>query len=382
MKFTALKNHLDRMVAEYNIPGVDCSVYKEHKEIFRYCTGYADIEEKRLLKQDDLYIIFSMSKMLTVTGALQLLEKGKYAMHDPVSKYLPEFEKMKLDVLPPYNDEYNVECGKSGYAKAPILVRHLFTMTSGMSYNLADEAIQKALSEGKKTTRELVGAMAGMPLGFEPGTRFRYSLSHDVLGALIEVWSGQKFSDYMRENVFAPLGMKETFFGLPKDSERKSRITSRYQRTPEGKLEKQPYGCRYILTDEYECGGAGLVSRVDDYAIFLDALANGGMAANGYRLLSPSTVELMGMNHLSERQVMDLGRAGYGYGLGVRSHIDKTKSGSLSPIGEFGWDGAAGAFSLVDTKNKLSMAYFQEMHGWELRWQYELRNVLYSCLEL
>jgi len=137
-----------------------------------------------------------------------------------------------------------------------------------------------------------------------------------------------------------------------------------------------------MLTEEYECGGAGIVSRVDDYKIFLDALANGGVAANGYRLLSPSTVELMGMNHSSERQVMDLNRAGYGYGLGVRSHIDKIKSGSISPIGEFGWDGAAGGFSLVDTKNKLSMTYFQEMHGWELRWQYEMRNVLYSCLEL
>ncbi len=382
MDFKRLEKHLERMVSEYKVPGVDCSVYLEHEEIFRHCTGYADIEASKKLKRDDLYIIFSMSKMLTVTGALQLLEKGRYAMHDPVSKYLPEFEKMKLEVLPPYNDEYNIECGKSGFAKKPITVHNLFTMTSGMSYNLADDAIQKALGEGKKTTRELVGAMADMPLGFEPGTRFRYSLSHDVLGALIEVWSGQKFSDYMRENVFEPLGMKETFFGLPKNEEQLSRMTSRYLKTPEGKVEKQPLECRFILSDEYECGGAGLISRVDDYALFLDAIANGGMAKNGNRILAPSTVELMGMNHLSERQVSDLNRTGYGYGLGVRSHIDKAKSGSLSPIGEFGWDGAAGGISLVDTKNKLSMTYFQEMHGWELRWQYELRNVLYACLEL
>lgn len=377
-----LEDHLKRMVDEYGIPGVDCSVYREHEEIFRFCTGYSDKEEKRLLRTDDLYIIFSMSKMLTVTGALQLLEKGKYAMHDPVSKYLPEFEKMKLDVKPPYNDEYNLECNKNGFAKSPMLIRHLFTMTSGMSYDLGDKAIQTAIAEGKKTTRELVGAMADMPLGFEPGTRFRYSLSHDVLGALIEVWSGQSFGEYMRENVFEPIGMKETFFGMPKDEARLSRLTQRYLRTPDGKVEKQPLECRFMLADVYECGGAGLISRVDDYALFLDALANGGVAKNGNRVLSPSTVELMGMNHLSERQIADLGRTGYGYGLGVRSHVDKIKSGSLPPLGEFGWDGAAGGMSLVDTKNKLSMTYFQEMHGWELRWQYELRNVLYSCLEL
>lgn len=381
MKFTRLEEHLNRMMRDYGIPGVDCSVYREHEEIFRFCGGYADIEAKRELKKDDLYIIFSMSKMLTVTGALQLLEKGRYAMHDPLSKYLPEFEKMKLEVLPPYNDAYNTECAKNGYVKTPILIRHLFTMTSGMSYDIAHEAVKKAIAQGRTSTRELVGAMAEIPLGFEPGTRFRYSLSHDVLGALIEVWSGQSFGDYMRENVFEPLGMKETFFGIPKD-ERLSRVTERYLRSPDGKVEKQPLECRFILTDGYECGGAGLISRVDDYALFLDALANGGVAKNGNRILSPSTVELMGMNHLSERQIADLGRAGYGYGLGVRSHVDKIKSGSISPIGEFGWDGAAGSMSLVDTKNKLSMTYFQEMHGWELRWQYELRNVLYSCLEL
>lgn len=382
MDLTRLKKHIDRMIDEYKIPGIDCSVYREHEEIFRYCTGYSDLEEKKELKKDDLYIIFSMSKMLTVTGALQLLEKGKYAMHDPVSKYLPEFEKMKLNVLPPYNDQYNLECGKSGEAKAPILIRHLFTMTSGMSYDLGDEAIQKALADGKKTTRELVRAMADMPLSFEPGTRFRYSLSHDVLGALIEIWSGQSFGEYMKENVFGPLGMKETFFGIPKNADQLSRVTQRYLRTADGNVERQPLECRFILTDEYECGGAGIISNVDDYALFLDALANGGVAKNGNRILSPSTVELMGMNHLSEKQISDLGRTGYGYGLGVRSHVDKIKSGSLSPIGEFGWDGAAGGFSLVDTKNKLSVTYFQEMHGWELKWQYELRNVLYSCLEL
>lgn len=380
MNFKRLEEHLERMLEDYKIPGIDCSVYIEHEEVFRHCIGYSDLEAKRRLERDDLYLIFSMSKMLTVTAALQLLEKGKYAMHDPVSRYLPEFEKMKLEVLPPYNDDYNIECGKSGFAKAPILIRHLFTMTSGMSYNINDVAVQRALAEGKKTTRELVRAIADMPLGFEPGTRFRYSLSHDVLGALIEVWSGQKLGDYMRENVFEPLGMKETFFSLPKNPEQLSRMTQRYLRTPEGRVERQPLECRYILSDEYECGGAGLVSRVDDYALFLDAIANGGVAKNGNRILSPLTIEMMGMNHLSERQVSDLCRAGYGYGLGVRSHIDKTKSGSLSPIGEFGWDGAAGPFSLVDTKNKLSMTYFQEMHGWELRWQYELRNVLYSSL--
>lgn len=393
MNFTRLRDYMDRLVQEYNVPGVDCIVYKEHEQIFRYFTGKSDIESNKYLRGDDLYLIFSMTKMLTCTCALQLFEQGKFLMSDPISKYLPEFERMRISNAEHDNSKATLittgadtgkydEVSDDGYAKNPITFRDLFTMSAGLDYNLGADYIKKALAEGKKTTRELVGAFSETVLGFEPGTRFRYSLCHDVLGALIEVISGKKFGDYMTENLLEPLGMKDTFFGLPKDEERLSRMAALYSYNAERRPERKPLNCCFNLSDEYQSGGAGLVSCTEDYALFLDALANGGVGKTGNRILSSSTVELMRTNHLTGKPYEDFQnlRQGYGYGLGVRTHVDKIKSGSLSPVGEFGWDGAAGAFSMVDPSNKLSLTYFQQIHGWDLRIQTEMRNILYSCL--
>ena len=396
MDFTILKETLDNMLKVRNIPGIDCVVYKEHEEIFRHRAGFSDRENKIPMNGNELYIIFSMTKMLTCTCALQLFEQGKFAMDDPVSKYIKEFETMKLSAgeLDTKNAA-KVSSGASAgetikenadrIAKNPITIKHLFTMTAGLNYDLQSPCIVDAINNGKKTTGEIVSAMGEMVLGFEPGTRFRYSLCHDVLGGLIEIWSGKKFGDYMKENLFDPLGMKDTFFGVPKDErkERKERLIKKYSYSGGEIPTLCENDCAYILTDEYESGGAGLVSSVDDYILFLDALANGGVAKNGNRILSKESVELMGRNHLSGKTLEDFQelRKGYGYGLGVRTHITPEISGSLSPVGEFGWDGAAGAFSMVDPKNNIALAYFQEVMGWDVAIQNEIRNALYKCLE-
>lgn len=165
--------------------------------------------------------------------------------------------------------------------------------------------------------------MGDMVLSFEPGIRFRYSLCHDVLGALIEVWSGKKFGEYMERHVLDPLDMKDTFFGVPKDVKRRLRLAKKYRYDGKEIPILSEDICIYNFTDEYESGGAGLVSCPADYAIFLDALANGGVAKNGARILSPSTVELMRTNQLNGQQAKDFEhlRKGYGYGLGVRTHM-------------------------------------------------------------
>lgn len=394
MEFTNLKNCMDRIVQKYNTPGVDCIVYKEHEIVFRYFAGMSDIEKNKKMNGNELYLIFSMTKMITCTAALQLFEQGKYLMNDPVSKYLPEFKEMKIsaDGLNAENATQittgNImgECtqyNQDGYAKNQITIKDLFTMSAGLDYALSDDAITNALTEGKTNTRELVGAMAEKILGFEPGTRFRYSLCHDVLGALIEVWSGQKLGEYMKEHIFEPLNMNNTFFGIPGDETRFAKMAARYTYDENREPKRLPLECVYNLSKEYESGGAGLTSCTEDYALFLDALSCGGIGKNGKRILTPETVELMGTNQLKGRQLDDFYqlRPGYGYGLGVRTHVDKAQSGSLSPIGEFGWDGAAGAFSLVDTQNKLSLTYFQHIHGWDIRIQSEIRNALYRCID-
>ena len=208
MNFTKLQNCMDRFVSEYNVPGVDCIVNIEHEQVFRYFNGKSDIENNKPMQGNELYIIFSMTKMLTCTCALQLFEQGKFLMSDPISKYLPEFEKMKISIDEQDNDKAaaittGVDAGKydvikeSGYAKNPITFKDLFTMSAGLDYNLGADYIKNAINEGKKTTREIVGALSNTVLGFEPGTRFRYSLCHDVLGALIEILSEQKLGEYM-----------------------------------------------------------------------------------------------------------------------------------------------------------------------------------------
>lgn len=390
MDFTNLKNYLDVLVNEVKTPGVDCIVYKDHKELFRYFTGMSDIENGKKTNGNELYLIFSMTKMITVTAALQLYEKGKYIMTDPVYKYLPEFENMKISVDEIYRDSgasvttgdnsSEESTGEVSYAKNKITIRDLFTMGAGLDYTLNADYILKARENGAKTTRDYVKAIAETVLHFEPGTHYRYSLCHDVLGALIEVWSGERFGDYVKKNIFDPLGMKNTFFGLPKDENDLSRMAVRYRFNEKRLPERMKLECVYILGDEYESGGAGLTSCTEDYAVFLDAIACGGVSKDGKRILSKTSIELMSTNHLNEQQYKDFQtvRRGYGYGLGMRTHVDKAQSDSLSPVGEFGWDGAAGAFSMVDTKNKISLTYFQSCHGWNVEIQTKMRNALYS----
>lgn len=394
MNFTNLKHCLDRIVQEYHTPGVDCIVYRNHEMIFRYWNGMRDLERGLPIDGKELYLIFSMTKLLTCTCALQLLEQGKFQLNDPVSMYLPEFASMKVT-----RQEVNPEHGKDitsgsatvfatqytddGYAKQPMTIRHLFTMCGGLDYDLWCAPITKAISEGKTTTLELVKAMGDKVLGFEPGTRYDYSLCHDVLGALVEVWSGQTLGQYMKENLLEPLGMKDTSFGVPKDANRLSRMAALYRFSGDGQIQKEELACPYNITEAYESGGAGVVSSTEDYAVFLDALACGGMSKDGKRILSTAAVNLMKTNHLFGKPLEDFNqvRPGYGYGLGVRTHLDPAKSGSFSPLEEFGWDGAAGAFALADCANQLSLTYFQQIYGWDARIQNELRNALYSCLD-
>ncbi len=370
--FSNLKRCLDSILNETLTPSVDCLVYQDHRPIFRYFSGYSDIEAEKAIDGNELYFIFSMTKMVTCTAALQLFEQDQFSMDDELSRYIPSFAKMKI--LDPTTQD--------GYAQNPIRIVDLFTMRGGLDYNLESDGIKKALAEGKTSTRELVDAMSDKILGFEPGTRFRYSLCHDVLGALIEIWSGKKLSVYMDEMIFRPLGMNRTFFRSPIDSEVKAQLAARYTSDENGQLKKISLECPYNLSPEYQSGGAGLISCTEDYALFLDALACGGIGKTGNRILKESTVELMKTNQLQGEALDDFHqlRDGYGYGLGVRTHLDPDESGSLSPIGEFGWDGAAGAFSMVDTEHKLSLTYFQHCHKWDKSIQSQMRNALYSCL--
>lgn len=392
--FTGLKACMDGLLEEYNVPGFDCIVYKEHKPVFRYFAGDRDVENGLKIDGSELYLVFSMTKMLTCASALQLYEQGAFSLTDKLSDHLPEFENMKLasqgvglgnsgEIMTGGAVGEDIDVCYDGYAKNPIRIIDLFTMSAGFDYNLWDEGVKNALADGKTGTLDLVRAMSSKTLCFEPGSRFKYSLCHDILGGLIEIWSGKKLGDYMSEHIFGVLGMTNTFFGVPKDPALLGRIAPRYSREDDGSLLRVPIKNAYNISADYQSGGAGLISCTEDYAIFLDALACGGVGCNGNRILKEDTVRLWRTNHLKGQALEDFHqlRQGYGYGLGVRTHMEPDVSGSLSPVGEFGWDGAAGAFSMVDTDNALSFTYFQHCHNWDVAMQNKMRNALYSCLK-
>lgn len=372
MNFDRVTEYLDSLVSDKLTPGADCIITKDHERIYRHFSGFGDIAGNIAINGSEKYMIFSMTKMLTCVCALQLLEQGKYRLDDPLSDYMPEFAEMKVKrkhCLP-------------RKAENAITIRHLFSMSAGLNYDLNESCVKNAANKTGSNTQTIVSSFSEKVLDFEPGTHFQYSLCHDVLGALIEIWSGMKFRDYLRENLAEPLGMKNTFF-CRYHNENVENLAQIYRvNSKRGDFDFEPKINPFIPSDKYDSGGAGLISTTEDYSLFLEALANGGMAGNGNRILKEETVELMRTNQLTGDRCTDFDcmRRGYGYGLGVRTHINPETSGSLSPVGEFGWDGAAGAFSMVDPVNRISLTYFQHAFGWNLKMQIELRNLVYEAL--
>lgn len=367
MDFSKLTAYLDSLEENYEVHGLDIKVCKGHETVYRYMTGHSDYDRKVPVTENDLYNVYSCSKVITMTAVMQLIEQGKLGLYDELSKYLPEFAEMRVAKDYPVGKfpiAWPAQDAPAEPAKNPILIHDMMSMTAGFSYDITSEPIKEVQkSTGNKgTTREMMAALAKMPLIFEPGTHYSYSLSHDVLAAVVEVVSGMTFGEYMKKNVFDPLGMTDCYYQVP--AEQAPRLSAQYAKdfvTGEMRIDTS---MAYRLTENYESGGAGLAITVNDYSKLVDALACGGMGAAGNRILKPESVAVMSKNWLNETQLAEFcatGKVGYGYGLGVRTLIDGTKA--RSPVGEFGWDGAAGAYCLIDPKNQVSVFYAQEILG-------------------
>ena len=384
MNFEYMKNFMDSLT-EWIVPGNSVVIYKDGKKVFEYSSGYSDLEKKIKKTGEEQLYIYSCSKVAPVTAALQLYEQGKFLLSDPLYEYLPEFKKM-----------YVKDGDRIKAAENPITIRDLFTMTAGLSYATNTPAFEKArkLTDGKMDTRTVIKCLAEEPLLFEPGARWNYSLCHDVLAVLAEVVSGMRFSEYMKKYIFEPLDMNNSYYHTPNDViispqyiyeiQDTKNIVELQQKEHTIGVVKRAYGNELVFGENYDSGGAGIITTVDDYAKFAAALANSGTGLNNNRILSSATVKLMKTNQLNEaqRKTMNWRRLrGYGYGLGVRTLIDKAESGSNSSIGEIGWGGAAGATIIADTEEKVALFYAHHMlNPQEEYYQPRLRNVLYSCL--
>lgn len=389
MNFAKLERFLDRVEKDYGVPGYDLIVKKDHETVFRRMGGCSDYAKKTPVSDRDLYYLYSATKVVTMTAAMQLIEKGNMNLDDPVAKYLPEFEKMEvadhceLNLWPPQiptlRDPHHP-------ARTPITLRMLMSMTAGLNYdvgNPAIEALRKA-SGNQATTREIMKAIAEMPLLFDPGTHYSYSLGHDVIAAVIETVSGRTYGEYLAENVFGPLGVSDAWFHLT-DALR-GRLTAQYAADPEtGEIRPVEQTNVYCLSDRYESGGAGLICTADAYMEVMDALACGGTGRSGARILSPESIAKLAENQLPPEILPEFQmpwRMEYGYGLGVRTLVHP--EGSPTPQGEFGWDSAGGAYSLADPVNHVSIFYAQEilsMHRAYSEIHPALRNLIYEALQ-
>ena len=264
MNFIELENYMKNIDTNI-IPDCEIAVYKDHKCLYKnsFSRPNYPVEES----EKDLYYLFSASKVITCTAAMRLIEDKKLGIDDPVSKYLPEFAKL-----------YVLKEGQKVPAKNTLTVRHLMSMQGGFTYNLGFEGIKRVREESnnKATTREVVSALADMPLSFEPGENYQYSLCHDILAAVIEVASGKKFSEYLNEVIFSPLGMKDMTFTPNEDvikrMKRQYRLDLRYFTA----VPQEPE-CVFRLTENHESGGAGMIGSLNDYIKFADALACGGV---------------------------------------------------------------------------------------------------------
>lgn len=347
--------YLDSLL-EAGIPSVDCIVYQDHKQIYRHMNGTVDGAKTKKVQANQRYLMFSMTKVQTMTAIMQLVEQGRLSLEDEVGKYLPAYRRLMVE-----------KDGGVEELKTPMKIWHLLSMQSGLDYDLNRPGIQRVLKEKgqQATTREIVDAMVETPLKFVPGTHFLYSLSHDVAAAVLEVVTGMRFGEYLKKNLWEPLEMQDTFFAKPQN-DGLERLARQYIANEKG-IVPMEQTCNYQLSECYESGGAGLVSCTEDYAKLADALSCGGESANGVRILKAETVELIKKNLLCEDAIRDIevsmGRKGYGYGCGMQVLMKPEMIGSAAPAGIFGWDGAAGSCIQMDTVSKTSIVYVQHVRN-------------------
>lgn len=387
-KLARLENVLREMVDSGFVAGVSCMVLQDGEEQCYYEAGYRDAANRVPLTRDTIFRLYSMTKPITSAAVMMLLEEGKIDLLEPVSKYLPGFA-----------DQCVIQKGAAIPVTHPVTIQHLLNMTSGLVYpgencaaemrtgTLIQEVTDKLTSPEPLATVEIMNRLGQLPLAFQPGERWQYGTSADVLGAVIEVASGMRFGEFLEEKIFKPLGMKDTAFYVPQ--EKQARLSKVYEPTPDGLKEYQGSHLaiqnRMELAPAFESGGAGLVSTIDDYKVFSQMLLHGG-SFRDVRLLAPKTVEFMTGAHLTPalqdyvNQWENL--PGCTYANLLRIMTDPGSAVSMGSRGEYGWDGWLGPYITNDPANRMTLLIMQQKTGsGTTEYTRRIRNVLFSSLQ-
>ena len=376
--------YIRQEIAAGTMPGAVILIEQHGHPVYFESFGVRDLDSRRPMTADTIFRIYSMSKPITSVAAMMLVEDGKLALDDPVAKYIPAFANVKVGV------EKADESGKPALAleplDRPITVEDLLRHTSGLTYGFyGNSAVRRIYAnsdmfDGDFDNATFAERLARLPLAEQPGTRWDYGHSTDVLGRVIEVVSGQSLYQFEKQRLLDPLGMTETAFSVA-DAAQRSRIAQPMPNDPLGMVA----GIKdSTVARRWESGGAGMVGTIGDYAHFAQMLLNGG-TLDGRRYLKPETIALMASDRIGPEtkiardQIYFPGdTSGFGLGFAVRTSVPANTSW---PLGEFRWDGAAGTFFFVDPRDDMFVIFMIQLPMQGGRLQLALKTLIYEALE-
>lgn len=388
-----IKPAVEQHLGEHKIPGAVALVARRGQIAYLQSFGLAERETGRSMTDDAIFRIYSMTKPITMVAVLTLFERGMLRLTDPVSRFIPEFGTVKVvaDEKDPQSALVDVE--------QPMTIHHLMTHTSGLTYHFGEngcveEMYRDAAIFAGMPLSELVVRIAKMPLAFQPGTMWRYSMAHDVAARIVEIVSGKSYGDFLRDELFGPLAMNDTGFEVPPSH--LGRLTAEYGLgdivDPEmtgsklAQLDEKDPTPRLIRApgDDVpsERGGHGLFSSAGDYYTFCQMLLNGGRLGDK-RILSRKTVELMTSSHVRPEQFPpDWLMPGAGFGLGVAVMLDPARAITLGTVGEHSWGGAAGTYYWIDPAEALIGVFMVQFQpGGYFQAGADFRTAVYQAID-
>jgi len=372
-----LRRVLTREIERKRLPGAVAMIARQGKLGFLEAFGVQYPASGAPMQNDSIFRIYSMTKPVVSVAIMMLVEEGRLFLADPLSKYVPAFADPKVAV----ERDGRVELVP---AERPITIQDLLRHTSGLTYEFVGTAavqrmyLDKKLPSTDQTNADQVERLASLPLFSQPGKQWDYSRSTDVLGRIIEIVSGETLGEFLRQRIFAPLGMNDTGFHVP--TEKQSRIAEPFAKDPDSGEAVRLLDIRRPA--RFESGGGGLVSTLPDYARFLDMLAAGG-TCEGQRLLARKTIDLMRSDHLGPnvRRGSELLQPGHGFGLGFAVRTEPGMSVMPGSVGLYFWGGIAGTTFWIDPKEELYAMMLVQAPGQRDYYRALFRTLVYGALE-
>ena len=369
-RLSRIGEHLDKYIKAGKLPCASVLITRNGSEVYYYESGYADVEREEPISRDTVFRFYSMTKPITSVALLTLYEKGLFQLDDPVSRHIPSWGDLKV-----YESGEGTSL-KTQPLQEPMTIKHLLTHTSGLTYGFMQNHPVDAMYRDRKvgggddrTLDDMIASLAEIPLLFQPGSQWHYSVATDVCGYLVQHFSGQPLDEYIAETILEPLFMLDSGFHV--DLMSRDQLAACYSHHPDGfKLQDDPKTSGYHRRPSYLSGGGGMVGTIDDYMNFACMLLGFDDLGEDLFILGPRTRRYMHANHLpggadlaamGQSVFAETSFAGVGFGLGVSVVIDPRASSVLDSVGAAGWGGAASTYYWIDPVENLAVVFMTQL---------------------